>query len=162
MVSWANRKNVSCIHLRPFVDFGNTQRCSFEQIKTIDESLLKIPPLSVYCKLAEINEARDWEDAHKAKLERWTTNKLLPVIYTNRDSDFIFPVRLVVTKEGKRVLNEKFGAPLLADERLADQNVNILPRELHSINAVIIGLEPISYYHKIMSVPDAVVNIGVS
>ena len=98
-----------------FVDYGNTQLCPVEQVKAIDEDFVKLPPLAVHCKLAGIDEARDWTVEEKRKFESYTVGKLLSVNFTKRDPDGKYPVRLLrKTKEGNCVINEDFGAPCFA------------------------------------------------
>ncbi len=98
-----------------FVDYGYTQLCPVEQVKAIDEDFVKLPPLAVHCKLAGIDETRDWTVEEKSKLESYTVGKLLSVTFTNRDPDGKYPVRLLEkTNEGKCVINEDFGAPCFA------------------------------------------------
>ena len=98
-----------------FVDFGNIQRSPVEQIKTIDEEFVKLPPLAYHCRLDGVDASHDWTVEEKNKFERCTLGRIFSATFTIQDSEGKFPVRLVEeTKNEKKVINEDFGAQILA------------------------------------------------
>ncbi|EFX87066.1 hypothetical protein DAPPUDRAFT_312582 [Daphnia pulex] len=95
-----------------FVDYGNTQLAPVEQIKSIDEEFMKLPPLAYHCRLDGVDASCDWTVEEKKKFEGRTMTKLFSATFTLRDSEGKYPVRLVEeTKKANIAINEEFGAP---------------------------------------------------
>lgn len=95
-----------------FVDCGNTQLAPVEKIKSIDEELVKLPPLAYHCKLDEEDASRDWTVEEKDKFQSRTMGKIFSATFTILDSEGKYLVRLVEeTKKEKIVVKDNLGAP---------------------------------------------------
>ena len=94
-----------------FVDYGNKQKSSGDQVKVIDKQFLDLPPQAYHCCLTGI-EKKKWTEEDKMKLESATIAKPLRVDYLCRSKSGKHQVVLV--DEG-HVVNEIFGYPKSMD-----------------------------------------------
>lgn len=90
-----------------FVDYGNKQKSTIDQVKIIDKQFLSLPPQAYHCCLSGI-EKKNWTEEDELNMESATITKSLRASYVRRSKAGRYQV--VLMDEG-RVVNEMFGYP---------------------------------------------------
>jgi hypothetical protein len=70
--------------------------------------LLQQPPLAIHCKLARVDESRNWTADEKVHFENSTLGKVFSLTFGNQEYDGKYSVVLLGLKEERYVLEEYF------------------------------------------------------
>ena len=110
-----------------FVDYGNSQVCSFDSLKVIEEEFVEIPPQAYCCFLNCIGTRAKYSEDAKL-LESLTANKVDIQAKFGSKIGSKYPVRLVEKCEGGvGAINSYFGAPDTADVPAPSTSYTLLP-----------------------------------